>query len=90
MIQKKKNLASEWHLVSSCPVEKISKYLAKHGVSSELRKELKGSKVKVGKVVCVLNGDKVTVVTKSRSSEKRKTLERDQARAAKQQMRFAS
>lgn len=81
MIQKKKNLANEWHLFTSAAVEKISKYVAAHGISDELRAQLKGHKV--GKVKCMFADGKATVVTKSRSHQRRLTLERAAARAAK-------
>lgn len=81
MIQKKKNLANEWHLFTNAAVEKISKYVAAYGISGELRSQLKGRKV--GKVLCSFADGKVKVVTKSRSHERRLTLERAAARAAK-------
>nr|QIM10720.1 hypothetical protein PlAlph_6120 [uncultured Alphaproteobacteria bacterium] len=81
MIQKKKNLANEWHLFTNAAVEKISKYVAAHGISDELRSQLTGRKV--GKVKCLFADGKTTVVTKSRSHQRRLTLERAAARAAK-------
>ena len=74
MIQKAKNLANEWHLVTSEAVEKIVKYISAHGISDELRGKLTGNKV--GKVSCKFASDgSVKVVSKSRSEEKRRTLE---------------
>lgn len=89
MIQKAKNLANEWHLVTSEAVEKIVKYISAHGVSEELRGKLTGNKV--GKVSCKFASDgSVKVVSKSRSEEKRRTLERDRARRAKLALAMAS
>ena len=89
MIQKAKNLANEWHLVTSEAVEKIVKYISAHGVSAELRGKLTGNKV--GKVSCKFASDgSVKVVSKSRSEEKKRTLERDRARSAKLALAMAS
>ncbi len=89
MIQKAKNLANEWHLVTSEAVEKIVKYISAHGISDELRGKLTGNKV--GKVTCSFAADgSVRVVSKSRSEEKRRTLERDRARRAKLALAMAS
>lgn len=89
MIQKAKNLANEWHLVTSEAVEKIVKYISAHGVSDELRGKLTGNKV--GKVSCKFASDgSVKVVSKSRSEEKKRTLERDRARSAKLALAMAS
>lgn len=87
MIQKKNNMAEEWHMMSTAAVEKISKYIAAHGISEELRETIKGRRV--GKVVCDFSGKKVRVVTKSRSSERRRTLDMARARAAKEYMLLA-
>ncbi len=89
MIQKAKNLANEWHLVTSEAVEKIVKYISAHGLSDELRGKLTGNKV--GKVSCKFASDgSVKVVSKSRSEEKKRTLERDRARSAKLALAMAS
>ena len=89
MIQKAKNLANEWHLVTSEAVEKIVKYISAHGVSDELRGKLTGNKV--GMVSCKFASDgSVKVVSKSRSEEKKRTLERDRARSAKLALAMAS
>lgn len=88
MIQKKKKLANEWHLFTNARVEEISKYVATHGISGELRSQLKGRKV--GKVLCSFADGKVKVVTKSRSYERRQTLERNAARAAKEYFLISS
>ncbi|MBQ8784757.1 MAG: hypothetical protein IJZ59_01785 [Alphaproteobacteria bacterium] len=89
MIQKAKNLANEWHLFTTAAVETITKYVTAHGVSDELRNKLTGNKV--GKVTCSFAADgSVKVVSKSRSSEKRRTLERDRARRAKLALAMAS
>lgn len=85
MIQKKKNVAGEWHLVSTEAVEKITKYLSHYGISKELRAQIKGNRI--GRVICAFEGDRVHVVTKSRSSEKRRTLERENARLYKQALK---
>ena len=89
MIQKAKNLANEWHLVTREALEKIVKYISAHGVSDELRGKLTGNKV--GKVSCKFASDgSVKVVSKSRSEEKKRTLERDRARSAKLALAMAS
>ena len=84
MIQKKKNMAEEWHMMSTAPVEKINKYVSAFGISEELKKNIKGRRV--GKVVCDFSGGKVRVVTKSRSSERRRTLNIARARATKEML----
>ena len=89
MIQKKRTLANEWHLVTSEAVEKIVKYISAHGISDELRGKLTGNKV--GKVSCKFAADgTVKVLSKSRSEEKKRTLERDRARSAKLALAMAS
>ncbi|MBR1649336.1 MAG: hypothetical protein IJ689_07060 [Alphaproteobacteria bacterium] len=87
MIQKKKTFASEWHLISSEPIEKIAKYISAHGLSEEMIKKTKGRRF--GRVVCGVGEDgSVKVLTRSRSFDKRVTLERKSARTAKQATTF--
>ena len=69
-------------MLSTAAVEKITKYITAYGLSDELRDGLKGRRV--GKVVCDFKGNKVRVVTRSRSYERRKTIELAKARAAKE------
>ena len=82
MIQKKRNTADEWHVIASETTEKAIKYITAHGLSEDMRKSIPGRRF--GKVLCAFdeNGG-VRVISKSRSFEKRKTLERARARAAK-------
>ena len=84
MIQKKNNMAEEWHMMSTAAVEKINRYISAYGISDELKESIKGRRV--GKVVCDFSGDKVRVLTKSRSSERRRTMNMAKARAAKEYM----
>ena len=82
MMQKAKSLAKEWHAVTNVNEEKAIQYVKMHGISPELRKITPGNKI--GKVRCRFSEEGVVfVIDKSKSSQKKRTLIREQERLEK-------